>query len=322
MDSSLRRDSPDINFRHSGWKATRARVHRVLSDLDVSAQRLARFSDCGHHAWIMQCVSDRTVYKIVSDKCHDRFCAPCSVERSRIIAHNVLEHVGKRALRFATLTLRSRDEPLATTCDRLSRSFARLRSRKLWKARVRGGVAFLEVTYSKTTGYWHAHLHLIIEGLYVPKALLKRLWHEITGDSYIVDIRIVRDNAKAARYVSKYVSKPLDGPALRSDKHLTEAIVALKSRRLCTTFGCWRGVNLTETPDDGEWIAVATLNSLLHHVRTGHAFAIEFLTAIVANNRTRSRAPPPPAAWSPWLPTRTKVDLQLYLFDVSNVEPP
>jgi hypothetical protein len=64
--------------------------------------------------------------------------------------------------------------------------------RQLWVRlgpRVRGGFYAIEPIH-KGRG-WHVHIHAILDADYLPQAELSRLWHEITGDAYIVDIRRV-----------------------------------------------------------------------------------------------------------------------------------
>lgn len=312
---SLRTDLADVNFRHSGWRPTRTRVFRAMQATDTPSARLERYSECGTNAWVMRSLDDNKLYKIASSKCHDRFCVACGNERSRVIAHNVQSRITAKVLRFVTLTLRSGSEPLADTCSRLTRCFSRLRSRQLWKSTVTGGVGFLEIKRSARLDRWHAHLHLIVEGKYIPKASLKKAWHEVTGDSFVVDIRFVHDKELAAKYVTKYASKPMDPSIIRDADLLREAIEALRSRRLCLTFGTWRGVSLTETPDDGEWITVCSLTSLLAQIHNGDTDALQFLRRIAATGRGEARAPPPQPELPAWEPEPPTPSPQLKLFE-------
>jgi hypothetical protein len=49
----------------------------------------------------------------------------------------------------------------------------------------------------------------------------------------------------------------------RNPEKLREAMASLKGRRLCTTLGTWRGIELEETPpDDREWITIASLDTV------------------------------------------------------------
>jgi len=288
-----RDDLTDVSFRHSGWAPVRTRVWRALQDADASDNRLANFETCGHHAWVLESVTNPGEYRIAADKCHDRFCGPCGAERSRVIASNVLSTVGESAPRFLTLTLKARSEQLTLTIDRLYKSFTRLRQRHLWKHSVTGGVAFLEVKRSRDCNHWHVHLHTLIEGTYLCKRKLTRAWYQITGDSYIVDIQLVDNRNSLVRYVAKYASKPLDPTTTRSHAALVEAIEALKGRRLCLTFGSWRSVVLTELPDSDEWNAVAPLPEILQRAENGDGSARRILDLLKGNNPCQSPRPPP-----------------------------
>lgn len=288
-----RRDLPDVEFRHSCWHPTRVRVWRALQEANASQSRLDSFETCGLHAWVLESTTNPGQYRVASDKCHDRFCLMCGNERSRIIAANVIARLRGKPARFLTLTLRSRQEPLADTITRLYKSFARLRQRRLWKRSVTGGVAFLEVKRSNDCNHWHVHLHALLQGKYLNSRELSRTWKQITTDSYIVDIRIVRDESAATRYVAKYASKPLDPTATRQHHALTEAIIALRGRRLCLTFGTWRGVVLTESTDTDEWEAVAPLSELLQRAAAGDGSARKILNALTgAQTCKQSRSPP------------------------------
>jgi len=53
-------------------------------------------------------------------------------------------------------------------------------------------------------------LHIVYRGDYIPQAYLSEMWYQITGDSYVVDIREIdlKDGKRVARYV---VSQHLSG---------------------------------------------------------------------------------------------------------------
>lgn len=288
-----RQDLVDVAFRHTGWAPTRLRVWRALQDADVAQSRLDTFEECGHHAWVLESTTNPGEYRVASDKCHDRFCGPCGAERSRIIATNVIRRIGDSPARFLTLTLKARSEPLTDTITRLYRAFARLRVRRLWRSTTSGGVAFLEVKRSADCNHWHVHLHALIQGKYLCRKALSKAWKQITGDSYIVDVRMVKDPATAGRYVAKYASKPLDPTTTRSHAALVECIQALKGRRLCLTFGTWRGVKLTELPDSDDWIAIAPLPEIIARAENGDGEARSILETLRGNNPCQTPRPPP-----------------------------
>jgi len=151
-----------------------------------------------------------------------------------------------REVRFVTLTLRHSRTPLEDQLDRLYRSFNVLRRRKFWLAHVDGGAAFCETKVSEKDGLWHPHLHLVVVGSYMDQRTLSQEWLAVTGDSSVVDISRVRDEKTVGFYITKYVSKPLDSSLFTDESLLQEAIVALSGRRLCMTFGSWRGTPLVE----------------------------------------------------------------------------
>jgi hypothetical protein len=303
-----RQDLPTVNFRHSGWQATRNRVWSALQDANVSDSRLNNFQLCGFNAWVYESVEEPGRYRIACDRCHDRFCLPCGQERSRTIAANVLDRLGNAPARFLTLTLAARDEPLADTVTRLYKCFARLRTRKLWQQSVTGGVAFLEVKRSRDARHWHVHLHALLQGKYLHNQALSAAWHQITGDSYVVDIRLVTSHDNATRYVAKYASKPLDPTTTRDPAALTEAIVALTGRRLCLTFGTWRGLSLTDPPDPEDWTPIGPLVNILERAAAGDDDARSILATLKGTNLCQHPRPPPTNSIGPDVPGQQRFD--------------
>lgn len=54
------------------------------------------------------------------------------------------------------------------------------------------------------------HVHIVVDMGYVPKYRISEMWHKITGDSYIVDIRSLnlhRNPRGGAAYITKYLGK-------------------------------------------------------------------------------------------------------------------
>lgn len=260
---------PASQFRHSGWQHDRTRVYNALYRTQSSTGVLEAFRECGAHAYVLQSIEDPTQYRVAGSTCHHRFCLPCGQQRSRTIAMNVLDRLAGKPSRFLTLTLRSTTESLAELLAKLTACFARLRRTALWRKRVHGGVAFIECKYSVDADRWNTHLHCIIQGAYIKQALLSKAWKRITQDSYIVDIRLVRDEAYLIRYVTKYASKPLDHTILHDEDRLDEAVIALRGKRLATTFGDWRGVLLTPTHDEAAWKNIGSLNGVIRDALAG-----------------------------------------------------
>lgn len=268
-------DEAEACFRHSSWRNRRLKTWAALQATHASSTRLDRFANCGSGCYIDRNLETDKL-RTVANYCHDRFCLPCATARARLAADVVACHCAGRRVRFLTLTLKHQPLPLATTIDRLFRSFTALRHRQDWIAHVTGGVAFLEIKPALDGSGWHPHLHVLIEGDFWDQRDIARAWHEITGDSFIVDIRQVKSAPEVAAYVAKYASKPgckelYDHPAA-----LAEAVIALKGRRLMTTFGAWRALKLQpEKPaDDGPWKRLGLLSTIVWKAQHGEPEAV------------------------------------------------
>lgn len=224
-----------------------------MVDLRVPYTRLIAFAECGMASWVLRSRDDPSVFKLALNTCKDRFCQPCAAARAALIRRNLHDHLDDSPHRFATFTIRHDREPLKVLLERLYRAFRKLRQRPLWKERVDGGVAFLEVKLSDRSGWWHPHLHCILSGSYIPLPDIRRDWLAVTGDSWNVDLRLVRDEAEIQHYVTKYVTKALPSPAIDQPDMLDELVAALRSRRLIITFGKWRRWKLLTDPSEASW---------------------------------------------------------------------
>lgn len=284
------------DFRHSGWKHNRKLIAASLCRTEQSFSRRTNFSNCGSDAYILRSLDNPDLYRLAGSACHDRFCLPCAQERSQAISLNVIELTVSKTLRFLTLTLKATRAPLSEQLDRLYDSLKALRRRKLWKQKVTGGVGFLEITWSDQNNTWHPHFHILLEGSYLPYQQIRKLWYEITGDSYVIDIRLIRDQRIAARYVSKYAAKPFNDTYINRPAQLDEAILAFKGRKLLFTFGTWRGITLIATPSEGAWEYVASLETILVKAAHGDPDAQALLAKITDQNLIPifARAPPVP----------------------------
>lgn len=117
-------------------------------------------------------------------------------------------------------------------------------------SKVAGGITSYEFT-KKDEGDWHPHIHaLVMLDDFIDQKALSQEWEEITGDSFILDIRRIRGNANAGGLdiasglleVCKYALKFHD-MTLPDTWH---AYQTLRTRRLVDSFGILRGVELPE----------------------------------------------------------------------------
>jgi len=293
-------NSLETSFRHSGWQHPRARIFSALQDIDVSENRVAAFQACGTSAWIVRHPDHPDRLAVRSLHCHDRFCVPCAREKGWRIGQNVMAYTVAKRIRFVTLTIRHSDLPLSDQLDFLIKSFRALRHTPFWKSRVTGGVSFLEVKSSEDGRFWHPHIHVLAEGQYIEQKILSHTWHTITRTSFIVDVREPRGRDDVVHYVTKYAAKPLGMGLTLLPERLREALTEMKSRRLMTTFGSWRGFLLCAKPDQIDWIVVAPLADIMLRMSAGEPWAISIYSKLKGSRscqpkrQPRKRRPRPP----------------------------
>lgn len=283
-------------WRHGSWADARTAIYRSLLRTHQAINRIAAYEDCGRTVYVLQHKTEIDRVCLAGSGCHDRFCLPCANARSRLIARRVLARLDGQPSRFLTLTLRTGGEPLTQSLDKLYDSFAALRRTPAWLSHVDGGVAFLEVKWMPQSLRWHPHLHCLIQGRYFPHALIKSQWLRITRDSDVVDIRPVKSTRLAARYVTKYASKPFNATFTSEPDLLDEAILSLAGRRLALTFGSWRGYRLTTPDDDSGWESLGTLDDVLALALRGDANMMGLLErlppSVIGEYLAEARAPP------------------------------
>ena len=144
-----------------------------------------------------------------------------------------------------------------------------------------GGFYSYENTYNEKTGEWHPHLHIFgVLEQWIDQELLSQTWHEITRDSYIVDIRRVKKDkelgyGKAIAEVCKYALKFSD---LTVEK-TWEAYIVLKGDRkvglrLSGSFGLLNGLKIEEqaTVDQGNYKDQPYLHMVYKFVFGKHSY--------------------------------------------------
>jgi len=104
------------------------------------------------------------------------------------------------APKFLTLTLRRR-ALTKESVRRLRLFFTRLRHRDVWIAS--GGIYQIEIGTLDDLGMCNLHIHAIIDSEWMSQEALSEAWHDITGDSFVVDISAVKSDRQAIAYMSK-----------------------------------------------------------------------------------------------------------------------
>lgn len=106
---------------------------------------------------------------------------------------------------------------------------------------VEGAVWSYEIKRGSGSGMWHPHLHMIALAQVQPdQEELAAEWHNITGDSFIVDVRPIDQEDPATGFVEvfKYAVKFSD----QEPADTVEAFQTLRGKRLLASAGAFRGV--------------------------------------------------------------------------------
>lgn len=232
----------------SGGVAEWAQVVEALATSAVPGmcRRAAKIRECC--AGPQVAVGADGLPRLVLYMCRDRICPGCAKVRAAHLAKRVNTALHEAdAVRFITLTQRSKDESLRTSIDRLLAAFRRLRRCDHWRRRVDGGVYTIEATFNARAKTWHVHLHVLADGGYYAQDQLQDDWSEAVGDRSIADIRLANSRAGAAKYVSKYAAKAASLRELKPAQ-IRDYAHALAGRRLVSSFGSLHGKMPTATP--------------------------------------------------------------------------
>lgn len=253
----------------SPLRSIRDSILSVLKDLSfrglVPMRRFSAFDDCGSRYVLLRNKENRSLYRLCSTSCHDRLCPGCGAQRGRDLAAGLQQILRGKDWRFLTLTLAGPNTSLDAALHHLYDSFRRLRKLPMWRAKVSGGVAILEVTFNKELGSWHPHLHVLATGIFYPQQALSNDWYEATRDSKIVHITMVRSHRAVGRYLTDYLSKPVPESVLATPALIEEAALALASVRRIVAFGSCHGHTRLKDDGESEWQRVGDVAILLRN---------------------------------------------------------
>lgn len=170
----------------------------------------------------------------------------------------------KTALRPFLITLTVKDGP------ELDERFRHLHKaqRELWKRKQRGRGSVLdgvvgavwsyEIKRGSGSGLWHPHLHMIALAEHEPdQADLAAEWHNITGDSHVVDVRPISQADPASGFIEvfKYAVKFSD----QDEADTVHGWQVLRGKRLLASAGCFRGVEVPDELDEALELPYVTL---------------------------------------------------------------
>ncbi len=188
-------------------------------------------------------------------------CPLCAIRRGAKALGAYLPRY--EALRAANARLR----PFLVTLtvkngDDLAERFRHLQAsqRELWKRRqrargrtalegVQAAVWSYEVKRGSGSGQWHPHLHMVAMAEVMPdQAELRAEWEQITGDSFVCDVRPIDEDDAASGFleVFKYALKFSD----MTPADTFAAWRVLRGTRLVASAGAWRGIEIPDQLTD------------------------------------------------------------------------
>jgi len=236
-------------------------------DQENNTKTLDRLRSCRTGAFFFRNRSTGAI-RVGAQSCHLRHCPICTKSRELNIKTNVTSWL--KTARFAkivTFTLKHKDDSILEQLDKLYDAFRNIRRSNLMKKTCYGGVWFFQVKKSKDDHLWHPHIHCLVAGAYIPQKKLSQAWLKITGDSKIVDVRLVKNIETAAKDVARYAAKPCILSKLSLDECL-ELAIAIDKRRLCGTWGQCRKLKLTASPeiDKENWYRLASWSAVFENL--------------------------------------------------------
>lgn len=113
-----------------------------------------------------------------------------------------------------------------------------------------GGVGSFEVKKGSGSGEWHPHAHWIWLCEQAPDAeKIQEEWFARTGDSFIVDVTPFHDTQETAGGFLEVFKYALKFSSMTCSDNW-EAFLVLRTRRLVSSFGIFRGVEIPEQETD------------------------------------------------------------------------
>jgi len=248
-----------LHVRSLGAAEGYARARTGLLQL---ADKLIR---CGDYLLFRVYQRLNTVRLHAAEFCHvHHLCPFCAIRRGAKLLRLYL-------LRFEVLTLRHPESrgyfvtvtvkdgaDLVERFSHLRRNVQRLTARRHSNERgaagsvmcsVLGGVGAYEFKRGSGSGLWHPHFHgVFLSENPVDQVALAAEWHALTGDSFVVDVRELYGESavlgflECFKYAVKFSDLPLDDNFA--------AYRVLKRARLVTSFGCFRGIDVSGLDDD------------------------------------------------------------------------
>jgi len=259
---------------------------------DKQTVRLFRNLDnCGQYLIFRNYLQSQRSRLIGACSCKNHLlCAFCAsrrgVKHSMAYREKVNELVsqsgGRLALVFLTFTVNN-GENLFDRFTHLRRSMQVLlkkrnfeyvghRGVKTEMSKLQGGVFAYEFKRGANLNLWHPHIHMLAllpVNQKIDVQALKNEWHDITGDSKVINIEYCRNDEP---YLEVFAYALKFSEMTHSDRWF--AFQNLKGERLISSFGSLRGVVIPESDNDEMLPTTEQFEDVLYRwfSRRGYAF--------------------------------------------------
>jgi hypothetical protein len=263
LDTVQQVDNAEREFRRASqskserWTLRTPTKRDIVARLErVSLEDALRLKQCCSAFRVLTC-GQHTLRSYPTFRCKKLFCPDCAAERanrlSRQTEAKIAEAMQTNKGRLCLLTLTMKN---AATLDgglsSLKKAFRQFKRKKVFKERIKGYFGGFEYTFNPKTNDFHVHLHLIVlRGKFWNQSDISDAWRDVTGDSFIVDIREIKDAHKGVKEVCKYVVKSNDLMKMPDEKFL-EVVKMKKGTRMFISGGCFYNVKLDEADDEAD----------------------------------------------------------------------
>lgn len=244
------------------------RIHREAQRLDLKGRtvdllravrtlegdRIADKMDrCGREFQVLSC-GDHIIRRTPLYACDHRLCPFCSVRRS--LRAQAKYRMGLKAYAdetghtpcLLTLTQTHRVETALASRRRLLDAWKKLTRRRLFKTHFKGGGLYAVEYTVDAQGLWHCHLHAIVfRASFIDVDALRAEWLEVTGDSHILRLDLIRSLDDGVKEVLKYMTKLAD--VMDCPSGMVAELLDLRGKRMYDTFGEFRAFMTKFDPD-------------------------------------------------------------------------
>ncbi len=264
LDTVQQVDIREREYQHASRRKSERWSLRTANKKDI----ISRLEKIGHGAALRmkQCCSlfkhltcgQHTIKSYPTFRCKKLFCPDCASERAARLSRQTQLKIAKAMrtnsgkLCLLTLTIKN-TQSYEGGLLKLKKDFTNFKRSKVWRENIKGFHGGFENTYKEKTDTFNWHIHLIVlrGKKFWDQSDISDAWRDVTGDSFIVDIREIKDVHEGAKEVCKYVVKATDLMKM-TDERFREVIELKKRTRMFVSGGCFYNVNLDDDePDEG-----------------------------------------------------------------------